>query len=95
MLYRASSPAELVFAQEIRTLAAMRGAVVHFLVGRRGTPAMPTDPLAPTGLRALVPDVSSRDVYVCGPAGMTDAVLTSLRALRVPSRQIHYERFAF
>ena len=95
LLYRASSPAELVFAQEIRTLAAMRGAVVHFLVGRRGTPAMPTDPLAPTGLRALVPDVSSRDIYVCGPAGMTDAVLASLRALRVPSRQIHYERFAF
>jgi predicted ferric reductase len=95
LLYRVSSAAELVFAQEIRALAGLRGAVVHFLVGRRGSPEMPADPLAPKGLRALVPDVVSRDVYVCGPAGMTDAVLASLRALRVPSRQIHYERFAF
>lgn len=95
LLYRASSAAEVVFAQEIAALAALRGAVVHFLVGRRGTPTMPADPLAPAGLAELVPDVSSRDVYVCGPAGMTDAVLSSLRALRVPARQIHYERFAF
>jgi predicted ferric reductase len=95
LLYRASSPAEVVFAREIDTLATLRGAVVHYLVGRRGSPAMRQDPLEPAALRALVPDVLARDVYVCGPAGMTDKVLDSLRKLRVPARQIHYERFAF
>jgi predicted ferric reductase len=30
---------------------------------------------------------------VCGPPGMTDAVLRSLRALNVPSRQQHAETF--
>jgi ferredoxin-NADP reductase len=42
-----------------------------------------------------VPDVRERDVFVCGPPGMTDAVLTTLRALAVPAEQCHAERFAF
>ncbi len=42
-----------------------------------------------------MPDIAERDVYVCGPPAMTDAVLRSLRALRVPRRQVHAERFGF
>jgi ferredoxin-NADP reductase len=41
----------------------------------------------------LVPDIRDRDVFVCGPTGMTSAVLHSLRQLRVPQRQVHTERF--
>jgi ferredoxin-NADP reductase len=40
-----------------------------------------------------VPDIAERDVFVCGPAAMMSAVLRSLRALKVPARQIHDERF--
>jgi ferredoxin-NADP reductase len=40
-----------------------------------------------------VPDIRDRDVFVCGPAPMTDAVLRSLRALGVPRAQVHAERF--
>ena len=32
-------------------------------------------------LRPLVPDIASRDVFVCGPPAMTDAVVRSARAL--------------
>ena len=35
----------------------------------------------------------SRDVYVCGPAGMTHNVLRAMRELRVPVRQLHSEDF--
>jgi ferredoxin-NADP reductase len=42
-----------------------------------------------------VPDLRDRDVLVCGPREMVDAVITSLRALRVPAAQVHCERFAF
>ena len=34
------------------------------------------------------------DVFICGPNGMTDAVVQSLSELGVPSNQIHAERFA-
>ena len=42
----------------------------------------------------LVPDVSDRDVYLCGPTGMTAALERTVRAANVPRRQIHVERFA-
>jgi predicted ferric reductase len=46
-------------------------------------------------VRRLVPDAAQRDVYVCGPPGMMDAVIRSLRSLGVPPAQIHAERFAY
>ena len=95
LLYRASGPEDVVFKREIDELASIRGATVHYLVGRRGSPEMPVDPLDPRALRKLVPDILDRDIFVCGPTGMMTRVLSSLRRLRIPDKQIHYERFAF
>ena len=95
LVYRCTHHEEIVFHEEIEQLAAMRGAVVHYLVGKRGTAEMPNDPLDPRAIRRLVPDIAERDIYVCGPAGMLDRVLRGLRWLRIPEAQIHYERFAF
>jgi ferredoxin-NADP reductase len=41
-----------------------------------------------------VPDITDRDVFVCGPPPMTESVLRSLRALKVPRHQVHAERFS-
>jgi ferredoxin-NADP reductase len=41
-----------------------------------------------------VPDLLERDVYVCGPPGLTDVVETNVRSAGVPRRFIHTERFA-
>ncbi|WP_456846472.1 ferredoxin reductase family protein [Cellulomonas sp. P5_C6] len=49
------------------------------------------DPLDARHLRALVPDIHTRDVFVCGPPAMTDAVVRSARALGVPRTAIHRE----
>ena len=95
LIYRASGPEDVVFKREIDELASLRGATVHYLVGRRGSPEMPDDPLDPRSLRKLVPDIGDRDVYVCGPVGMTNRVLATMKRLRIPDRQVHYERFAF
>jgi predicted ferric reductase len=95
LLYRASGPEDVVFKREIDELASIRGATVHYLVGRRGSSEMPTDPLDPRALRKLVPDIGDRDIYICGPVGMMSRTLSSLRRLRVPEAQIHYERFSF
>jgi ferredoxin-NADP reductase len=67
---------------------------VTWLVGRRGSATMPTDPLSATSLGRLVPDIDSRDVFMCGPEPMMDWVERSLRELGVPSARIHSERFA-
>ena len=95
LVYRASHEDEVVFRHELDELASLRGATVHYLVGRRGSREMPSDPLDPRALRRLVPDVHDRDIYVCGPAGMMERVLSGLHWLRIPEAQIHYERFTF
>ena len=95
LVYRASGPDEVIFKREIDELASLRGATVHYLVGKRGSREMPSDPLDPRALRRLVPDIGDRDIYVCGPTGMMTRVLSGLRWLRIPDSQVHYERFAF
>lgn len=95
LLYRASSWEDVLFRRELDELMRVRGAAVHYLVGKRGTRELPGDPLGARSLRQLVPDVSQRDVFVCGPTPMTQHVLESLSALGVPDAQIHWEHFSY
>ena len=90
VLYRVRSESDAVLIGEVRALVEERGGTLHLLTGRTSEGASPFEP---DGLRALVPDIASRDVYVCGPPAMTSAVLDALRALKVPARQVHSERF--
>lgn len=88
VVYRASTSHDVVLADELRAIAHASGARLHFVIGPRATPRLP-------GLSVLVPDAVRRDVYVCGPPGMTEAVCHTLARLGVPANQVHTERFAF
>ncbi len=44
---------------------------------------------------ALVSNLSRREVYLCGPSPLIDAVTAWLRQQNVPGKQIHFERFDF
>jgi predicted ferric reductase len=90
VVYRVRSENDAVLIDEVRDLVADCGGRLHLLTGRRGEG---TSPFEPDGLRALVHDITERDVYVCGPPAMTSAVLAALRTLGVPQRQVHAERF--
>ena len=94
LIYRARTWHDVVFREELDSLARSRGATIHYLVGERGRD-FPGDPLGPASLMSIVPDLQLRDVYLCGPTGMMDATRASLRALRFPSARIHLERFAY
>ncbi|MGR3939018.1 ferredoxin reductase family protein [Streptomyces sp. BRA346] len=92
LVYRARRPEDLVLRAELDALAAARGAAVHYVVDE---PAAYSSPLTPEALRGLVPDLAERDVYLCGPPGMTEAAVTALRGAGVPRRHIHHESFSF
>ncbi len=94
LLYRASDWRGAVFADELDRIAEQRGMIVHYLIGRRGSPQMPSDPFAPGRLRELVPDLAEREIFICGPLPMIDALRRTLRTLRIPTGQIHVERFS-
>ncbi len=94
LLYRARSWDDVVFGQELEALGRHPGTVVRFLVGHRGSPEMPVDPLEPRWLLHLVPDIQQRDIFYCGSGSFMDKVAASLRTLQVPRKQIHAERFS-
>ncbi|GHI03530.1 hypothetical protein Scel_18510 [Streptomyces cellostaticus] len=88
---------EVVRSTTVPTVAPQRltpyrssGGQLHLLTGRTGKG---NPPFEPDSLRALVPDMTERDVYVCGAPAMTSAVLSALCRLEVPDRQVHAERF--
>jgi predicted ferric reductase len=95
MVYRAHAQRDLLFIDEIRELAARRRVFLHVILGSREEFPSHFPPLGPDHLRHVAPDITDRDVYVCGSDALMQHVLTSLVALDVPSRQVHYESFNF
>jgi predicted ferric reductase len=95
LIYRASRWEDVVFRTEIDNLMKVRGWTVHYVIGRRDRHEVAAEPLDAAHLRALVPDVVKRDIFICGPDSMIEAVRTALRSLKVPARQVHSERFSF
>jgi predicted ferric reductase len=93
VVYRAGSPEDAVLLAELEGLARHQGADLRLLAGRTGTGDPPIPSFDATSLVAMVPDVADRDVYVCGPPPMTQAVIDALRELGLPRSQVHYERF--
>ncbi|MPY61180.1 oxidoreductase [Streptomyces spongiae] len=89
VIYRVATDRDAVLYDELRDLAHAKGAELYLVTG----PVSP-DKLAPEELVKLVPDVADRDVFLCGPPPMMNAVLGSLRELGVPKQQIHFERFS-
>jgi predicted ferric reductase len=94
VIYRARTAEEVVFREELESLAQERGAYVWFVLGARDDPG-PRRLFTPAGMRELVPDVRRRDVYMCGPDGLIATSRKVLRRLRVPRRQIHLDPFEF
>jgi len=93
LLYRASRPRDVVFSRELDAIAADRSARLRYLIGSRAR--LGYDPLAPEHLLRMVPGLHRYEAYVCGPPGMTQTAVDSLRAVGIPARRIHHESFDF
>ena len=89
LIYRARGPDDILFRHELDNIATSRGARVHYLLG--------TDRrcLSASSLLGLIPRLTQRDVYLCGPPAMADAVRGALRTAGLPPEQLHEERFAW
>jgi ferredoxin-NADP reductase len=93
LVYRASHPRDVVFRRELDAIAADQGASVHYVIGSRQR--LGYDPLAARELQRLVPGLHRYEAYVCGPPGMTETTIASLRDAGMPRRRIHHESFDF
>ena len=93
VIYRVVDESDIVFRDELERLARERGLTLHFVVGDHATPAG-SRLLTKEHLRELVPDIAERQVYVCGPPAMAEALERNVRRADVPARFIHTEKFA-
>lgn len=97
VLLRASSDDETYLWDEIREIAAARGAKLYVMVGHRAHsgPSWMSEEDARRGvtLAAAFPDLAKSDLYLCGPTAWLDSVEADARATGIPAHQIHSERF--
>jgi ferredoxin-NADP reductase len=94
VIYRASSEDDLIFQAELEWLAEGRDSEIIYVIGGRDDPG-PRRVMSRRGLREIVPDVTRRDVYLCGPEGFVTSAVAVLNQLHVPRRQIHLDPFEF
>ncbi|MBP1632223.1 MAG: oxidoreductase, partial [Acidobacteria bacterium] len=93
VLYRCRRREDAVLLQEVAALAEQRGHPLYVSFSRGASPS--PDPLRPDTLLRLIPDITQRSVFVCGPTSMIDAARAGLRAAGVPGDRVLYERFGY
>ncbi len=93
VIIRARSVREAPLISELRELAEQRGANFHLLVGPRGSGWSTQE--GPESLDALVPDLPTADVFVCGPEAWSGEVARDALECGVPSGAIHVEEYAW
>ncbi|MBG6058772.1 putative ferric reductase [Cryobacterium sp. MP_M5] len=92
LLYRASSPADVIFRDELEEVARLRGATIVWMIGRS---SRPENQMTGANLVRMVPDVAQRDVYICASPGLSGAVRTGLIVVGHPVARLHEEVFEF
>ena len=93
VLYRVIHDDDVVFRDELDALAEQRGVALSYVVGDHAAPGGDRL-LSPEHLHELVPDIAEREVFLCGPPAMTNAIEKSVRRAGVPRPYVHVERFA-
>lgn len=98
LIYRYSDEANAVLRQELVDLATQRGIVMRLLPGKRASdsswlPAGSGEDVAE--LVRLAPNITSSDVFICGPRGWADAVHRAASSAGVRQRDIHREKVSW
>lgn len=94
LIYRAVSDGEIIFRHELEEIARARGITMHLVVGDHRDPEN-AHLMSADHLKTLVPDLGSREAYLCGPPVMLRLTERALLRAGVPSHYIHTDNFAF
>jgi predicted ferric reductase len=89
VIIRVSREADLVLRREIDWLTRRLGGELYVVVGNRAQVRFDERSLV-----QLVPDISRRDVYICGPDGFVREFVDTVKYLGVADEFIHHEAFA-
>jgi len=88
LIYLVNNDSEAYYQQELQSLAQETEAL-QLNLHRRDSEGL----LDEATLRALCPDFTEREIWICGPPGLTRHLKTLLHARGVPGSRIHSEAF--
>lgn len=91
VVQRASRPEEMIHHEELASMVAEREGRMVDLVGSRRRHRLDD----PRYLHSLIPDLATRDLYVCGPDAFSSGVAEAAQRLGVGAESIHRESFEF
>ena len=100
LIFRYTDEEHAIFRHELEQLARDRGLHLILLPGRRRA----DDSWLPAGydgdndveqLRAAIPDIAERDIFICGPSGWIALVRKACRKAGAKRENIHTEDYAW
>ncbi len=94
LLYANKTARDIVFKTELEELSSRYGAPIVNILSNEPNYTGEKGLLDAQSIKRLVPDLPSREVYLCGPVPMMDRLRAALVSLGVPLAKIHYEKFA-
>ena len=92
LIVRLRHEGDFAHRAEIEDLIRTRGGQLHLIVGPREWFAA-RDPFSVQSLTTMIPDITGRHAFICGPASLESAVVKGLRKAGMQSSSIHLERF--
>lgn len=93
LLYANKTRLETVFGKELEALAVQKKFNLVHIITDEIVPGFETGRLDKDMLARLVPDITERDIFLCGPPPMIFGLRSSLHELGVAKSNIHFERF--
>jgi predicted ferric reductase len=94
LLYANKRKDEIVFKEEIDTLAKKHKFIVHYFLSQEKVNGYISSRLSVEKIEDLVKDLQKRDIYICGPQLLTDSLRYQLLQKGIKKSLIHYEKFA-
>lgn len=95
LLYSNKTEKEIVFKKEIDELSKKYKFPAYYILSQeQGKEGMISGRIDGEKIKKLVPDIMEREVYICGPQLMTDAIKRDLTTMGVSPNLIHFEKFS-
>lgn len=84
---------DIIFKEELDNLSKAHSFPLYYIVTQDPNFKGETGRLDAEKIKKLCPDFLERDIYLCGPVPMMEAIIKDLKSLGVPHSQLHYEKF--
>jgi ferredoxin-NADP reductase len=94
LIYGNRTQGDIVFKRELDEMAAKYHFPIFHVLSQQPDFTGEKGHIDKEKIHRLVPDISGREVFLCGPEGMMKNVVADLKTLKVADSAIHFEQFS-